>query len=87
MAVGLVHTVVSISACGAEHPGSIPGLDSGNTINYGSLLHLWHEWEEQYECTYGMMRKKSLGVVVGLMRMNRWHKSGLALPATCLYHT
>ena len=25
--VGLVHTVVSISACGAEHPGSIPGLD------------------------------------------------------------
>ena len=28
MAVGLVHTVVSISACGAEHPGSIPGLDS-----------------------------------------------------------
>ena len=28
VAVGLVHTVVSISACGAEHPGSIPGLDS-----------------------------------------------------------
>ena len=26
--IGLVHTVVSISACGAEHPGSIPGLDS-----------------------------------------------------------
>ena len=58
MAVGLVHTVVSISACGAEHQGSIPGLDSGNTINYGSLLHLWHEWEEQYECTYGMVHNK-----------------------------
>ena len=50
VAVGLVHTVVSISACGAEHPGSISGLDSGNTINYVTLLHLWHEWEEQYQC-------------------------------------
>ena len=38
MAVGLVHTVVSISACGAEHPGSIPGLDIMNAISYGSLF-------------------------------------------------
>ena len=35
--VGLVHTVVSISACGAEHPGSIPGLDSDN-ISFDSLF-------------------------------------------------
>ena len=61
VAVGLVHTVVSISACGAEHPGSIPGLDSGNTINYGSLLHLWHEWEEQYECIWYGAQKISWG--------------------------
>jgi hypothetical protein len=38
VAVGLVHTVVSISACGAEHPGSIPGLDSMNAISYSSLF-------------------------------------------------
>jgi hypothetical protein len=38
VAVGLVHTVVSISACGAEHPGSIPGLYTGNTINYAFLF-------------------------------------------------
>jgi hypothetical protein len=38
VAVGLVHTVVSISACGAEHLGSIPGLDSMNAISYSSLF-------------------------------------------------
>ena len=44
--VGLVHTVVSISACGAEHPGSIPGLDKDwqdicwENINM-VLYHLW----------------------------------------------
>lgn len=29
IAVGLVRTVVSISHCGCDDPGSIPGLDSG----------------------------------------------------------
>ena len=44
--VGLVHTVVSISACGAEHPGSIPGLDiSGLTFMYGFVIRiLYYEY-------------------------------------------
>ena len=39
MAVGLVHTVVSISACGAEHPGSIQKL---LLLILFLFLHLWH---------------------------------------------
>ena len=41
LAIGLVHTVVSISACGAEHPGSIPGLDS-ILSTFISFFHLCH---------------------------------------------
>ena len=32
--VDLLHTVVSFSACAAEYPGSIPGLDSINIGDY-----------------------------------------------------
>ena len=47
--VGLVHTVVSVSACGAEHPGSIPGLDTDGTDIYGSsILDLWHAYFSYY---------------------------------------
>ncbi len=38
LAVGLVRTVVSISHCGCDDPGSIPGLDIFISINKPHLV-------------------------------------------------
>ena len=43
LAIGLVRTVVSISHCGCDDPGSIPGLDTfGPVSSFAPLIILFY---------------------------------------------